>query len=91
MEEEELDNSVETRNREDNKKLLREQDRTWEQGRIKELGTGAVMGPLSSPVKQRGEDEEQLEGAEMRLGGARKRRRKARKYKVFWRKDGESN
>ena len=80
LEEREQNEVTNNKDREQNKKMLREQDRCWEKDRILELGAGAVLGPSTSPVKRRGEDREQQE---VTMGGAVKKRRKEWKYEVL--------
>ena len=60
------------REKENNKRELLDQlDNVWEQHRRTELGSGAIMGPRSSPQKRLDTTASQ---------GARKRRRKTLKY-----------
>ena len=74
----EEEQQTDTRERELTTKLLREQDRDWENNKAMELGAEAILGPGASPTKRPIEEEE---------GGAvkkpSKRRRKRWKHEVL--------
>ena len=91
VEEEEVEGKTSTTEREQNRKTLREQDRNWENSRIKELGTSARMGPSSSPQKRRLNNRE-LKDQELELeddGATKKGGKRARKHEVLEERWGE--
>ena len=65
---------------------MREQDKDWEDTRMRELGSNAILGPTSSPRKR---IKEQEEGAG--AGIAKKKKRKLKHEVLHSRKDGESS
>ena len=80
IEDKEPEGAAESRkkDREQNRKVLKEQDKNWEEDRAREMGVNGRMGATASPSKRRMlEQELQTEGA------APSKRRKRRKHEVL--------
>ena len=74
----EEEQQMDSKEREQNTRLLREQDRDWEKNKAMELGAEAILGPGASPTKRPVEEEEGGAGRK-----SNKRRRKRWKHEVL--------